>query len=52
MEAKQDQYDFWNELPDEVKIEIDEAIRQADAGELISHEEVMKKYQKWIHSSH
>jgi predicted transcriptional regulator len=42
------QYDFWDELPDEVKTDIDEAIKQADAGELISHEEVMKKYQKWL----
>jgi predicted transcriptional regulator len=41
-------YDFWNELPDIVKKEIDEAVKQADAGELIAHEEVMKKYNKWL----
>jgi predicted transcriptional regulator len=42
------QYDFWDELPEEVRADIDEAIKQADAGELIPHEEVMKKYQKWL----
>ena len=42
------QYDFWDELPDNVKADIDEAIKQADAGELLSHEEVMKKYKKWL----
>ncbi len=47
LEAEQ-QYDFWDELPEGVKADIDEAIRQADAGELIPHEEVMKKYQKWL----
>ena len=47
LEAGQ-QYDFWDELPDNVKVDIDEAIRQADAGELYSHEEVMVKYKKWL----
>ncbi|MFI5196760.1 MAG: hypothetical protein ACHQD8_06700 [Chitinophagales bacterium] len=44
----ENQYDFWDELPEEVKAEIDEAIKQADAGQLFSHEEVMKKYKKWL----
>ena len=42
------QYDFWDELPDSVKTDIDEAIKQADAGDLVSHEEVMKKYKKLL----
>ena len=33
--------DFWDELSDEQKAEIEEAIAEADRGELISHEEVM-----------
>jgi hypothetical protein len=41
-------YDFWDELPDAVKADIDVAIKQADAGELYSHEEVMEKYKKWL----
>ena len=41
-------YDFWDELPVSVKTDIDEAIKQADAGQLIAHEDVMKKYNKWL----
>lgn len=33
--------DFWDELSDEQKAEIEEAIAEADRGELLSHEEVM-----------
>lgn len=35
--------DFWDELSDEQKAEIEEAIAQADRGELIPHEEVMAR---------
>lgn len=42
------QYDFWDELPENVKNDIDIAIQQADAGELFTHEEVMTKYKKWL----
>lgn len=47
LEAEQ-HYDFWDELPDKIKEDIDEAIKQADSGQLIPHEEVMKKYKKWL----
>jgi len=47
LEAEQ-QYDFWDELPETIKERIDEAIKQADSGQLIPHEEVMKKYKKWL----
>ena len=40
--------DFWDDLPDAIKADIDVAIKQADAGELYSHEEVMEKYKKWL----
>jgi predicted transcriptional regulator len=40
--------DWWDELQDSVKADIDEGIKQADAGQLTSHEEVMKKYKKWL----
>ena len=36
--------DFWNDLPEHVKAGIDRAKKQADAGLLTPHEEVMKKY--------
>ncbi len=41
-------YDFWDELPARVKGSLDEAIKQADEGQLISHDDVMKKYDKWL----
>ena len=41
-------YDFWDELPEKVKSDIDEAIKQADNGQLVAHEDVMKKYAKYL----
>ncbi len=38
------EYDFWDDLPDEVKDDVEEAIKQGERGEGKSHEEVMKKY--------
>lgn len=35
--------DFWDELSNEQKAEIEESIAQADKGELIPHEQVMKE---------
>ena len=35
--------DWWDELPLSVQKSIDEAIEQADRGETIPHEEVMKE---------
>lgn len=40
--------DWWDTMPDEVKADIDKAIREADEGKLIPHEEVMKFLQKWL----
>lgn len=39
---------WWDELTSEQKAEIEEFIAEADRGELIPHEEVMKKYKKWL----
>ena len=36
--------DFWNELPDHVKAGIKRSRKQAEAGLLTPHDEVMKKY--------
>lgn len=41
--SKDKAIDFWDELPNFVKIDIQEAIEQADKGEVFSHEEVMKE---------
>lgn len=40
--------DWWDEMPDHIKADVGEAIRQADWGEGIPHEEVKKKYGKWF----
>ena len=44
----ENKYDFWDELPDEVKADIDISLSQADSGQLIAHEDVMSKYNKWL----
>jgi len=35
--------DWWDELPDSVKATVEESIAQADCGEVMTHEEAMKK---------
>lgn len=40
--------DWWEELPDEVRDRVEKGIREADRGEGISHDQVMKKYSKWL----
>jgi predicted transcriptional regulator len=41
--TKKTDVDFWDELSDEQKAEIEESIAEHDRGEGISHEEVMKE---------
>lgn len=40
--------DFWKELPDNVKQGIERSRQQAAAGLLTLHEDVMKKYAKYL----
>jgi hypothetical protein len=40
--------EVWNELPLGVQQGIEEGIKQADKGEVITHEEFMKKNRKWF----
>jgi len=35
--------DWWDELGEDLKAELDESLAEADRGELIPHEEVMKE---------
>ena len=44
--VKGKEVDFWDELSDEDKADIEEGIAQADRGELIPHEEVMREIKK------
>ncbi len=45
---RKEEPDLWDELPDEIKADVEEAIRELDAGKGIPHEKVMKKYSKWL----
>ena len=47
LEAEQD-YDSWGELPAALKKSITKGLKQADEGDLIPHEEVVKKYREGI----
>lgn len=40
--------DLWDEMPDEIVQSVERAIIQADNGEIKGHNEVMKKYKKWL----
>ena len=40
--------DWWDEIDGDEKAEIEAGLGQADRGEVVSHEEVMAKYQQWI----
>lgn len=41
------QADWWDNISEDEKDEIIEGITQADNGDVLSHEEVMAKYEKW-----
>lgn len=44
-----DQEDDWyDELPDDVKKDLDISLQQEKDGFLIPHAEVMKKYERWL----
>ncbi|MEO6453087.1 MAG: hypothetical protein ABIN97_03395 [Ginsengibacter sp.] len=40
--------DWWDDLPEEVKAEIDEAQKDLDKGKGIPHEKVKKLYPQWF----
>jgi predicted transcriptional regulator len=42
----EDQPDWWDEISEDERTEIEEGLAQADRGEVLSHEEVMAKYKK------
>ena len=41
------QIDWWDNIDDDERAEIEEGLAQADRGEVMSHKEVMAKYQKF-----
>ena len=40
--------DFWEELDEDLKASIERGLSQSARGEVKSHGEVMKKYEKWL----
>jgi len=45
---KEKEQDWWDMVSSEEKVEIEEGLAQADRGEVISHNQVMDKYKKWL----
>ncbi|MCO5946174.1 hypothetical protein [Mucilaginibacter flavidus] len=48
LNAKNKEKDFWNDLPEHVKAGIELVQKQAADGKLTPHDEVMKKYAKYL----
>ena len=46
--AEQEEMDLWDELPDEVKASVLISREQIKNGRYKTHDEVMKKYRKWL----
>jgi predicted transcriptional regulator len=40
--------DWWDTISQEEREEIEQGLSEADKGEVTPHEEVMKKYNKWL----
>jgi len=47
LEVEQD-HDLWDDLSDDAKISIEQGLQDAQQGKLTPHDEVMKKYKKWL----
>lgn len=45
---KTEDADLWDELHDDVKAEVELAVKELDNGGGVSNEQVMKKYEKWL----
>jgi predicted transcriptional regulator len=42
------QQDFWDEISEAEKQSIEQGIKDAEEGRLVPHEEIRKKYGKWL----
>lgn len=40
--------DWWDAMPDEVRKEVELSMKQADSGNVMTHEQVRKKYSQWF----
>lgn len=44
----EDQQDWWDEISEEQQRAIDKALAEMKTGKLTPHDDVMKKYKKWL----
>jgi hypothetical protein len=44
----QEETDWWDAVEESAKESINRGLKQADSGDVMPHEEVMKKYKKWL----
>ena len=40
--------DWWDEMPDRVKAEVEVALTESEKGQVTPHAEIQKRYKKWI----
>lgn len=40
--------EWWDEMPNKVRTDIETSLAEAERGELIPHEEIKKSYSKWL----
>jgi len=45
---KAEEPDLWDELHDDVKLAVDESIKQLDAGKGVPHNLAIKKLSRWV----
>lgn len=39
---------WWETMPDKVKTDVEAAIHESETGKLTPHEEIQKRYKKWL----
>jgi predicted transcriptional regulator len=44
----QEETEWWDAVEESAKESIERGLKQAERGDVIPHEEVMKKYKKWL----
>lgn len=40
--------DWWDAMPDEVRQDVELSMKQADSGEVLTHEQVKERYPQWF----
>ena len=48
LEVDQEEEDWWDELPREVKASLEKALKESEEGKGIPHEQMLEKYSKWF----